>query len=88
VKNRIEPHAPVDKDLYELPPEEAADIPQAPTSLEAALEALRNDHEFLLEGDVFTEDLIQTYIDYKYENEIEPVRLRPTPQEYEMYYDC
>ena len=88
IKNRIEPHAPVDKDLYELPPEEAADIPQAPTSLEAALEALRNDHEFLLEGDVFTEDLIETYIAYKYEIEIEPVRLRPTPQEFEMYYDC
>ena len=88
IKNRIEPMAPVDKDLYELPPEEAADIPQAPTSLEAALEALRNDHEFLLEGDVFTEDLIETYIAYKYENEIEPVRLRPTPQEFEMYYDC
>ena len=88
IKNRIEPHAPVDKDLYELPPEEAADIPQAPTSLEASLAALRDDHEFLLEGDVFTEDLIQTYIDYKYANEIEPVRLRPTPQEFEMYYDC
>ncbi|MFC3849820.1 type I glutamate--ammonia ligase [Corynebacterium hansenii] len=88
IKNRIEPHAPVDKDLYELPPEEAADIPQAPTSLEAALESLRNDHDFLLAGDVFTEDLIQTYIDYKYANEIEPVRLRPTPQEFEMYYDC
>ena len=88
IKNRIEPHAPVDKDLYELPPEEAADIPQAPTSLEASLQALRDDHEFLLEGDVFTEDLIQTYIDYKYTTEIEPVRLRPTPQEFEMYYDC
>ena len=88
IKNRIEPHAPVDKDLYELPPEEAADIPQAPTSLEASLAALREDHEFLLEGDVFTEDLIETYIDYKYTTEIEPVRLRPTPQEFEMYYDC
>ncbi|MEJ5920247.1 MULTISPECIES: type I glutamate--ammonia ligase [unclassified Corynebacterium] len=88
IKNRIEPHAPVDKDLYELPPEEAAGIPQAPTSLETALEALRNDHEFLLEGDVFTEDLIETYINYKYTNEIEPARLRPTPLEFEMYYDC
>ncbi|MBV7295830.1 type I glutamate--ammonia ligase [Corynebacterium sp. TAE3-ERU12] len=87
IKNRIEPHAPVDKDLYELPPEEAESIPQAPTSLESALESLREDHEFLLEGDVFTEDLIETYIDYKYENEIHPVRLRPTPQEFEMYYD-
>lgn len=88
IKNRIEPHAPVDKDLYELPPEEAASIPQAPTSLEAVLEALRKDHEFLMVGDVFTEDLIETYINYKYENEIQPARLRPTPLEYEMYFDC
>ena len=88
IKNRIEPHAPVDKDLYELPPEEAKSIPQAPTSLEAVLEALREDHEFLTEGDVFTEDLIETYINYKYENEIMPTRVRPTPLEYEMYFDC
>ncbi|GAB3946441.1 type I glutamate--ammonia ligase [Corynebacterium tapiri] len=88
IKNRIEPHAPVDKDLYELPPEEAASIPQAPTSLEAAIEALRDDHEFLLEGDVFTEDLIETYINYKVDNEIMPTRLRPTPLEFEMYFDC
>ncbi|APT91006.1 glutamine synthetase [Corynebacterium sphenisci DSM 44792] len=87
IRNRIEPDAPVDKDLYELPPEEAASIPQAPTSLEAALAALEADHEFLLEGDVFTEDLIETYIAYKYDNEIAPVRLRPTPQEFELYYD-
>ncbi|MEJ4113359.1 type I glutamate--ammonia ligase [Corynebacterium kroppenstedtii] len=88
IKNRIEPHAPVDKDLYELPPEEAADIPQAPTSLEAALASLERDHDFLTEGDVFTEDLLDTYITYKFDNEISPVRLRPTPQEFEMYYDC
>ncbi|AKE39126.1 type I glutamate--ammonia ligase [Corynebacterium camporealensis] len=88
VKNRIEPHAPVDKDLYELPPAEAASIPQAPTSLEASLDALENDMDFLTEGDVFTEDLIETYIEYKRENEIAPARLRPTPQEFEMYYDC
>ena len=88
VKNRIEPHAPVDKDLYELPPAEAESIPQAPTSLEASLKALQEDMDFLTEGDVFTEDLIETYINYKYENEINPVRLRPTPQEFEMYYDC
>ena len=88
IKNRIEPHAPVDKDLYELPPEEAKDIPQAPTSLEAALQALEADHDFLTEGDVFTEDLIETYIKLKYDNEITPVRLRPTPQEFEMYFDC
>jgi len=88
IKNRIEPHAPVDKDLYELPPEEAASIPQAPTSLEASLTALEEDHDFLTDGDVFTEDLIETYIKLKHDNEIDPVRLRPTPQEFEMYYDC
>lgn len=88
IKNRIEPHAPVDKDLYELPPEEAASIPQAPTSLAASLAALEEDHDFLTDGDVFTEDLIETYIKLKHDNEIDPVRLRPTPQEFEMYYDC
>ncbi|HJD77939.1 MAG TPA: type I glutamate--ammonia ligase [Corynebacterium pollutisoli] len=88
VKNRIEPHAPVDKDLYELPPEEAASIPTAPTSLEAALKALEEDNEFLTEGGVFTDDLLDTYISYKYDNEIAPVRLRPTPQEFEMYFNC
>ena len=88
IKNRIEPHAPVDKDLYELPPEEAASIPQAPTSLEASLAALEEDHDFLTAGDVFTEVLIETYIKLKHDNEIDPVRLRPTPQEFEMYYDC
>lgn len=88
IKNRIEPHAPVDKDLYELPPEEAASIPQAPTSLEASLKALQEDTDFLTESDVFTEDLIEAYIQYKYDNEISPVRLRPTPQEFELYFDC
>ncbi|MDN6100178.1 type I glutamate--ammonia ligase [Corynebacterium flavescens] len=88
VKNRIEPHAPVDKDLYELPPAEAAAIPQAPTSLESSLKALEEDSSFLTEGDVFTEDLIDTYLQYKYDNEIAPTRLRPTPQEFEMYFDC
>lgn len=88
IKNRIEPHAPVDKDLYELPPEEAASIPQAPTSLEASLKALEEDHEFLSDTGVFTEDLIDTYLKLKYDNEIAPVRLRPTPQEFELYFDC
>lgn len=78
----------MDKDLYELPPEEAASIPQAPTSLEASLAALSEDHDFLTEGDVFTEDLLDTYIKMKYDHEINPVRLRPTPQEFEMYFDC
>ncbi|MEY8566661.1 type I glutamate--ammonia ligase [Corynebacteriaceae bacterium 7-707] len=88
IKNRIEPHAPVDKDLYELPPEEAASIPTAPTSLEAALQALEDDNDFLTEGGVFTDDLLETYIAYKYDNEISPARLRPTPHEFELYYDC
>lgn len=88
IKNRIEPHAPVDKDLYELPPEEAQSIPQAPASLEEALKALAEDSEFLTEGDVFTEDLIDTYVKFKVDHEITPARLRPTPLEFEMYYNC
>jgi glutamine synthetase len=86
IKNRIEPHEPVDKDLYELPPEEAKNIPQVPASLDEALIALENDHEFLLAGNVFTKDLIETWISYKRENEIKPMAQRPHPFEYELYY--
>ncbi|WP_029145500.1 type I glutamate--ammonia ligase [Microbacterium luticocti] len=86
IKNRIEPHEPVDKDLYELPPEEAKDIPQVPNSLQDSLDALRADHAFLLEGGVFTEELIETWIEYKIENEITPLAQRPHPFEYELYY--
>ena len=86
IKNRIEPHEPVDKDLYELPPEELKDIPQAPGSLEEALAALENDYEFLLEGGVFTEELITAWIEYKREEEIAPLNLRPNPYEFELYY--
>ncbi|GAB2890269.1 type I glutamate--ammonia ligase [Neomicrococcus lactis] len=88
IKNRIEPADPIDKDLYELPPEEAKDIQKAPGSLEEALEALENDYEFLLAGDVFTEDLIRTWIEYKRENEILPLSIRPNPYEFELYYGC
>ncbi|WP_104092401.1 type I glutamate--ammonia ligase [Arthrobacter sp. GMC3] len=88
IKNRIEPPAPIDKDLYELPPEEAKDIPKAPESLEAALIALENDNEFLQAGGVFTQDLIDTWIDYKREYEIKPLSLRPNPYEFELYYGC
>ena len=88
IKNRIEPHAPVDKDLYELPPEETEDIAQAPTSLSESLEALEADHDFLTEGDVFGEDLLEAYISWKRDKEITPTRLRPTPEEFELYYDC
>ncbi|MDJ0318142.1 MULTISPECIES: type I glutamate--ammonia ligase [Arthrobacter] len=88
IKNRIEPPAPIDKDLYELPPEEAKDIPKAPESLEEALIALENDNDFLQAGGVFTQDLIDTWIDYKREYEIKPLQLRPNPYEFELYYSC
>jgi glutamine synthetase len=86
IKNRIEPHEPVDKDLYELPPEEAKLIPQVPGTLEEVLQALEADHDYLLAGDVFTKDLIETWISYKRENEIAPLALRPHPYEFELYY--
>lgn len=86
IRNRIEPMDPIDKDLYELPPEEAKNIPQVPASLEEALRALEADHQFLLEGDVFTEELIETWITLKRETEILPMALRPHPYEFEMYY--
>ncbi len=87
IKNKIEPLAPVDKDLYELPPDEAAAIPQVPGSLEAVLNELESDHDYLLEGGVFTPDLIETWIDYKRTNEVDAIRLRPHPYEFAMYYD-
>lgn len=86
IRNRIEPPAPIDKDLYELPAEEAADIKKAPANLEEALAALEADHDFLLQGDVFTEDLIREWIRYKREAEIAPMLLVPHPMEYELYY--
>ena len=88
IKNKIEPPEPVDKDLYELPPDEAASIPQVPGSLEAVLNTLEADHGYLTEGGVFTEDLIETWIDYKRTKELDAVRLRPTPHEFELYFDC
>ncbi|MEV5827166.1 type I glutamate--ammonia ligase [Spirillospora sp. NPDC052242] len=87
IKNKIEPAEPVDKDLYELPPEEARAIPQVPGSLPEVLAALEADHDYLLEGGVFTQDLIETWISMKNEYEIDPIRLRPHPHEFEMYYD-
>jgi len=86
IKNKIEPHEPVDKDLYELPPEEAKGIPQLPGSLDEALRALEADHDYLLEGGVFTKDLIETWIDYKREKELLPFAQRPHPFEYELYF--
>ncbi|MDR2254102.1 MAG: type I glutamate--ammonia ligase [Bifidobacteriaceae bacterium] len=87
IKNRIEPAEPVDKDLYELPPAEHAQIQQVPGSLPEVLDALESDHDFLTDGDVFTPDLISTWIDYKRTREVDPLRLRPHPHEFELYYD-
>lgn len=87
VKNRIDPGEPLDKDIYDMSPEELKDVPSTPESLGHALKALENDHEFLLQGNVFTEDVINTWINYKITKEIKPAALRPTPFEFEMYYD-
>jgi len=87
VKNKIEPPDPVDKDIYELPREELLNLPSVPASLEEALDDLKEDHEYLLEGGVFTEDVIETWIEYKMDNEVSQVRLRPNPYEFHMYYD-
>jgi glutamine synthetase len=87
IRNKIEPATPVDKDLYELPPDELANVAQVPASLEEVLLALESDHEYLLEGGVFTPDLIETWIAYKRETEIDALRLRPHPYEFALYYD-
>jgi glutamine synthetase len=87
IKNKIEPRDPVDKDLYELGPAELAEVPQVPGTLEGALDALEADHDFLLEGGVFTEDVITTWLDYKRVHEVDELRLRPHPWEFYLYYD-
>jgi len=87
IKNKIEPVSPVDKDLYELPPDEHDSVPQVPGSLGAVLDALEADHDYLTAGGVFTSDLIETWVDYKRSNEIDPIRLRPHPYEFDLYYD-
>jgi glutamine synthetase len=87
VRNKIEPPPPIDKDLYELPPEEASNVALVPSSLDEALGALENDHDFLLEGGVFTPDVIETWLEYKRTRELDAVRLRPHPWEFHLYYD-
>ncbi|HYJ68736.1 MAG TPA: type I glutamate--ammonia ligase [Nocardioidaceae bacterium] len=87
IRNKLEPPEPIDKDLYELPPDEHAAVPQVPTSLPEVLDTLEDDHEFLLAGDVFTPDLIETWIDYKRTHEITPIAQRPHPHEFELYFD-
>jgi glutamine synthetase len=87
IQNKIDPGQPMDKDLYDLPPKELAKIPQMPGSLGEALDELKKDHKFLLKGDVFTQDVIDTWIDYKKKNEVDALNLRPHPYEFFLYYD-
>jgi len=87
VINRIDPGEPLDKDIYDLSPEELKNVPSTPESLGHALKALQEDHEYLMKGDVFTEDVINTWINYKIDKEVKPMALRPTPFEFELYYD-
>ncbi|AKT43353.1 type I glutamate--ammonia ligase [Chondromyces crocatus] len=87
IMNRIDPGDPLDKDIYALSPEELKGVPHVPGALNEALDALERNHEFLLRGDVFTRDIIQTWIDYKREREVDAVRIRPVPYEFFLYYD-
>jgi glutamine synthetase len=88
IENKIDPGEALDKDIYALSPEELNEVPHCPRSLDEALDALRQDHAFLLKGDVFTGDLLDTWMQLKHEAEIDRVRLRPTPTEFALYYDC
>ncbi|MBW4654175.1 MAG: type I glutamate--ammonia ligase [Kaiparowitsia implicata GSE-PSE-MK54-09C] len=88
IKNQIDPGSPLDVDIYDLSPEELAKIPSTPGSLEDALSCLEKDHEFLTTGGVFTEDFIGNWINFKLDNEVNPMRLRPHPYEFSLYYDC
>ncbi|MGB6298123.1 MAG: type I glutamate--ammonia ligase, partial [Rivularia sp. (in: cyanobacteria)] len=88
IKNKIDPGEPLDKNIYELSPEELAKVPSTPGSLDLALEALEKDHEFLIQGGVFTKDFIENWISFKLDTEVNPMRLRPHPYEFSLYYDC
>jgi len=88
IQNKIDPGGPLDKDIYGLSPEELSKVPSACGSLEEALDALKDDHEFLLKGDVFTQDVIDTWIEYKKKAEVNAIKLRPVPHEFYLYYDC
>lgn len=87
IQNKFSPGQPLDKDIYDLPPEVSANVPKTPGSLEESLRALEKDHEFLLRGDVFTYDLLHAWADYKRSREVDPMRLRPHPYEFCLYYD-
>ena len=88
IENGYDPGEPLEHDLFELPIEEQKKLPQVPSSLEEALDALEEDHDFLLKGGVFTEDIIKAWIDYKRENEADPIRLRPHPYEFFLSFDA
>jgi glutamine synthetase len=88
IKRDLDPGEPLDADIYELPPEELANIGTVPASLEASLDALEADHEFLLDGDVFTPGLIEAYVDYKRTAEVDAIRMRPHPWEFALYHDA
>jgi glutamine synthetase len=88
IQRRLDPGRPVEVDLFELSEEQLAEVPHVPGSLEQALAALEADHEFLLKGGVFTDDLVETWIDYKRREECDAVRLRPHPWEFALYYDA
>jgi len=88
IERELEPGEPLDEDIYELPPERLASIDSVPGSLDASLEALEADHAFLVKGDVFTDDVIETYIAYKRESEIDAIRMRPHPWEFALYHDA
>jgi glutamine synthetase len=87
ILNKMDPGDPLDKDIYDLPPEELARVPHTPGSLREALQALQKDNAFLLKGDVFTQDVIETWIDYKLKNEVTALDLRPHPWEFALYFD-
>lgn len=88
IQNKIDPGDPLDKDIYGMSPEELADVPTCPASLEEAMDALEQDHDFLLKGDVFSKDLIETWVDWKRTNEIDTLRKMPHPHEFALYHDC
>jgi len=87
IQKKLNPGDPLDKDIYALSPEELSTVPHMPGSLEEALEALDKDHEYLLRGDVFTKDALHEWLDYKKTKELNPIRMRPTPHEFFLYFD-
>jgi glutamine synthetase len=88
ISKKLSPGDPLDKDIYALTPEELKEVPSMPASLDEALDNLKNDHDFLLKGGVFTEDVIETWIEYKMANEVSAMRLRPHPHEFALYFDA